>query len=81
MYAFFVNDLQNKIKYYESIGYKLVQRGKLVGRGSVTHFVYLVEEGDDTVLELAETRMKNIVVNMTPFIMKIGAKTGELKKI
>lgn len=81
--CFFVSDLDRKLAAYKELGAEPVQSGAVGGKsGAVTRYAYL----DNTnthgfMIEMSETRLFGIPTKPSPFIMKMGALTGDLIKV
>lgn len=82
--SYFVSNLDQAIKDYQSIGFELVQNGMMGNKSVVTRYAYMRSPKSryGNIVELQQTRMfDKITIYRNPFLTWAGTFTGGAKQI
>lgn len=77
--SFFVPDLDKCVAEYRSLGYEVIQSGKMNGKTAVTRYAYMAkpEEGYSNIVEFGETKIGKITMTRIGWKLWIGNLTGD----
>lgn len=82
--CFFVNDIDKSIREYEAQGFEVLQHGEMVGKTTVSRYVYLVKPGEkfSRIVELGQTKLFGKFTMMRSYLgMWLGVLTGDAQKM